>query len=357
MTKSRRTIPPLLLGATLTVVVLLLSLLSLRMGIERYTSADIAHGLAALCGWEEPLPSPRQTILELRVWRTLTSIGVGATLALSGGLLQGVFRNGLASPSVMGITAGATLGASLAVLAVGGYLPNLEFESGAGFAPAVVTVFSFFGALAAAAFVTVIGSWGGRVSVPTLLLVGIAVNSCAAGMISAIQSLSLEDYEIAQAIFSWTFGNLDDRSSSHAAIVWVGLAATAAVIPFVALELDLLAGGEEDASALGVSTNRVKALALIGAALAAAVAVAVAGAIAFVGLIVPHILRLVSGSSHRSLLPLCLLGGPAFLVGAEVLQRWFLGSSALQPGVMMSLVGGPFFLVLLLWNKRRIQAW
>lgn len=346
-----------MLGVVLAVAVAALSMMSLRIGLEPYSQSDVLDGIAALLGWKEPLPAPRQTILELRIWRTLTSIGVGATLAISGGLLQGVFRNGLASPSVMGITAGATLGASLAVLAVGGYLPNLEFESGAGFAPAVVTLFSFLGALATAAFVTVIGSWGGRVSVPTLLLVGIAVNSCAAGLISAIQSLSLEDYEVAQAIFSWTFGNLDDRSSSHAAIVWLGLAATAAIIPFVALELDLLAGGEEDAAGLGVSTNRVKALALVGAALAAAVAVSVAGSIAFVGLIVPHILRLVTTSSHRALLPLCLLGGPAFLVGAEVLQRWYLGSAALQPGVMMSLVGGPFFLALLLWNRRRIQAW
>jgi iron complex transport system permease protein len=156
---------------------------------------------------------------------------------------------------------------------------------------------------------------------------------------------------------SWTFGTLDDRTPVHVWIGLVGVGLAAAVIPFVALELDLFAGGEEDAETLGVDPGRIKLLALVAAALAAAVAVAVAGQIAFVGLVVPHLVRLTVGSSHRRLLPLCLVGGPVFLLGADVVQRWLLGGKALQPGVLMSLVGGPFFLFLLVRNKRALRAW
>jgi iron complex transport system permease protein len=121
--------------------------------------------------------------------------------------------------------------------------------------------------------------------------------------------------------------------------------------------MDLFVGGEEDALALGVAVQRVKVLALLAASIAAAAAVAVAGQIAFVGLVVPHLLRLVSGRSHRTLLPLCLLGGSVFLLGADLLQRVCLGDLALQPGVVMSILGGPFFLYLLIRNKKAIQAW
>jgi iron complex transport system permease protein len=140
-------------------------------------------------------------------------------------------------------------------------------------------------------------------------------------------------------------------------IVWSGLALAVLTLPFIALELDLFAAGEDDAHGLGVNTTRVKLLALLAASLAAGVAVAVAGQIAFVGLIVPHLLRILTGASHRSLLPLCLVGGPLLLLGADFLQRSFLGGTALQPGVTMSLIGGPFFLLLLLRNRDAIRSW
>ena len=122
-------------------------------------------------------------------------------------------------------------------------------------------------------------------------------------------------------------------------------------------EFPLFAGGEDDAQSLGVHPMRVKLLSLAAAALAAAVAVAAAGQIAFVGLVVPHLLRLLSGASHRSLLPLCLVGGPVFLLGCDVLQRWLLRDAALQPGVLMSLLGGPFFIYLLFRNRAVLRGW
>jgi iron complex transport system permease protein len=172
-----------------------------------------------------------------------------------------------------------------------------------------------------------------------------------------MQAWVLDDSDLTRSMITWTFGRLDDRSAWHAGVVWAGLAISSLAIPFTAFELDLFAAGEADASGLGVDTRRVKFIALAGASLAAAVAVSVCGQIAFVGLVVPHVLRLLSGPSHRSLLPLCLLGGPVLVLGADLAQRIVLGANYLPPGVIMSLIGGPFFLYLLLRNRRSLEAW
>jgi iron complex transport system permease protein len=295
-----------------------------------------------------------QQIVLLRTWRALTAAGVGAGLALSGGLIQGLFRNGLASPSLLGVSGGAALGAALAILAIGGY-GILE----RGFAPAAlfVPLCSFIGALLTVSLVAFLASSGGRTSVPTLLLVGIAVNMCVAGAFAAIQSLTLKDFEVSRAILAWTFGTLEDRSAHHAAIVWSAVAIAAACLPFVSRELDLFRGGETDAAALGVRTGLVKLLVLSLAALTASAAVAVAGQIAFVGLAVPHLVRLIVGPGHSRLLPLCIVSGAIFLLGADLAQRILFGASALQPGVLMSLVGGPLFVLLLVRHRREVGAW
>jgi len=190
-----------------------------------------------------------------------------------------------------------------------------------------------------------------------LLLTGIAVNSCVAGLLALISSLVLDDWDVSRAIRAWTFGTLDDRSSVHALTVWTGLVLAASAMPFVAWELDLLQGGDEDARALGVDTRRVRRRVVAAASLAAASAVAVAGQIAFVGLVVPHLVRQTSGGRHRTLLPLSLLAGAVFLLGVDLVNRWLLVERALQPGVVMSLVGGPFFLGLLLINRREVDGW
>ena len=119
----------------------------------------------------------------------------------------------------------------------------------------------------------------------------------------------------------------------------------------------MLATGEEDARALGVNTRRVKRIALVTAALASASAVAVAGQVAFIGLVVPHILRQLIGRKHRTLMLMCLMAGPVFLLGCDLVQRAMLGRDYLRPGVLMSLVGGPFFLFLLVRNRNRIREW
>jgi iron complex transport system permease protein len=314
--------------------------------------------LAAL-GFGTPLPdAAQQWIVSLRLWRALTAAGVGAALGLSGAFVQGLFRNGLASPGVLGISGGAGLGAFVAVLCVGGYGPNLVIGRDAVASGLVlIPVFSFAGALGIGWLVYALAATGGRVSVPALLLIGVAVNAFVGGVLQLIQLLVIGDWEVSKSILSWTFGTLSDRSGWHAATVWIALAIALVAVPFTAWELDLMQAGIEDAETLGVDTVRVRWLALAGAALSAAAAVAVAGQIGFVGLVVPHLVRLSSGVSHRTLLPLSALGGAVFLLGADLCSRLVLRDLALPPGVLMSLIGGPFF-VFLVWTKRReIGVW
>ena len=347
-------------AVVLAVALLALLLLSgLRGSTTSFTPAEVRQGFAALLGLGEPLEPGRQLILELLIRRTLVAAGVGAALAYSGALLQGLFRNGLASPSILGITSGASLGATLGIMVVGGYAGGIDLlDQAAKHSPLLVTIGGFLGAVSIAVLVTAIGGGAGRISAPTLLLVGVAVNFCVAGILMALQAWLVEnDWQLAEAVFHWSFGNLKDKSWTQVGMVWVGALIAAGTIPFVSRELDLFGGGEEDAEALGVNTLRVKLVVLAAAALAASAAVAVAGQIAFVGLVVPHLVRLITGPSHRSLLPLSLLAGAVFLLGTDVAQRLLLGRELFKPGVVMSLLGGPFFLMLLLQRRREVRTW
>jgi len=350
---------PRALALALGVVLAALLLASLRFGSTRVVEdlGTALRGIAALLGLGEPLAGSRQAIVELRLWRGLTAAGVGAALGLSGALVQGIFRNALASPGVIGISGGASLGAVIAVLFVGGYGLRLQIADPHGAGPWLVPLAAFAGALVTAFVVYRLASSHGRVSVPALLLIGIAVNTLLAGVQQLAQSLVLDDLEASRAILAWTFGTLDDRAAWHAAVAWGGALVALVAWPFVAWELDLVQGGPDDAAALGVDVARVRVVTLVAAALAAAAAVSVAGQIGFVGLIVPHIVRLLSGPGHRTLLPLSGLVGAVVLVSADVAQMALFPGFGVQPGVLMSLVGGPFF-VWLLWSKRReIAVW
>jgi iron complex transport system permease protein len=328
-----------------------------------FGSDEFLQGLGGILGTDAPLEGYRQLVFELVTCKTLVACGVGASLACSGALLQGVFRNGLASPSILGITAGAGLGATLGIMLVGGYGSNVAggidlLDQAAKHSPLLVTITGFVGACSVALLVAAIGGVAGRVSVPTLLLVGIAINACIAGILAAIQAwLVQHDWQTAEAVYHWSFGSLKDKSWTQVGIVWTGAACAALALPFVARELDLFAAGEENAESLGVNTTRTKLLALVTASLAASAAVAVAGQIAFVGLVVPHLVRLAGFRSYRTLLPLSLVGGAIFLLGADVAQRYLMERELFKPGVLMSMVGGPFFLFLLVRSRSEVRTW
>lgn len=351
----RKPLPLAILLACAWLVCICLELVSGSAIIPDFDTA--VRGAFAGLGMADPLPGNLQPIMELRLWRGICAGLVGASLALSGALLQGMFRNGLAEPGILGLNAGATLGASIAILFLGGYGAQFLDDPGTGVSPLLITGLAFVGSVGTGLFIMAIASFGGRVSVPTLLLTGIAVNACISGLLAAIQSAVLADFEVQRALMSWTWGTLDDRGPTHGMMVGSGLLLSVMVIPFVAVELDLFAGGEEDASALGVPIVVTKALVLAAAALSCACAVAVAGQIAFLGLVVPHMVRLAVGSSHRSLLWLSVLGGAVFLLATDLIQRNLFGDLQLQPGVMMSLIGGPFFLYLLFRKRRSLGSW
>ncbi len=346
---------PVVLG--MLVLWALFTVLSMRIGFAGVRDfGSLWRAFLAVFGLSEALEDGEQTILRLRLVRSLVAGLVGASLGLAGAYLQGLFRNGLASPSVVGVTAGSVLGASLALAALGGFAPGLATPSG-GFAPLWITGMALVGALGASFFVLVFATRGGQLSVPTLLLAGVALNTLIAGFLAALQSFTLKNQDVARSILAWTFGTLDDRTDWQLWLVLGGLVAAAAAIPFVARELDLLAGGESDARALGVDVQRVKTIALVAAALATSCAVSVAGQIAFVGLVVPHLVRMIFGTSHRWTLPLSMLGGAVFLLACDWLGRSLFGEHTLRPGVVMSLIGGPFFLVLLVRRRKSLVGW
>jgi iron complex transport system permease protein len=349
---------PVRIGILLAVLLVGISLVSLGLGPSASIGlGDVLHAGLAKLGLAKPANGAVQVISELRLYRLLVSIGVGAALALSGALLQGVFRNQLASPSIIGVTSGASLGASMMILFLSSSSSFFLVGNAAGMGPLLVTIAAFVGAALSTLIVTAFATTGGRISVPTLLLVGIALNAIVGGAIATIQRFAVEEADLMRALVTWTFGRLDDRAGYQVVTIWVGLATALLVIPRVAIELDLFAAGEDDAHTLGVDTARVKWLALGCAALCAALAVSVAGQIGFIGLIAPHVLRRLVGSSNRHVLWLSLLAGPVLLCGADLAQRLFFGHAPLPPGVIMSLIGGPFFLVLLLKNKSSVEGW
>lgn len=313
------------------------------------------RGTLATLGLAAPLEGFAQPILELRLARALVAACVGAALALSGGLLQGLFRNPLASPSVLGVTSGASLGATIAVIVVGGYGPTTFVTSAQAVPLVAVPLSAFIGASAVTLVVWIIGARGG--SVATLLLTGIAIATLAGGCVQTLQGILLHDWDVAQAIVAWTFGTLDDRSAWHVVPVLACTLVALLCLPFLRRELDLFAFGEEDARAAGVDPRRVKITVVLLSSLLAGGAVAVAGQITFVGLIVPNLVRLLVGPRHGLLLPASALCGACFLLAVDAAQRAWLPHWDLRPGVLMSLLGAPFFLFLLARMRKEAGWW
>ncbi len=322
-------------------------------------------------------------IVKLRLYRALCAAGVGGSLALGGAMAQGLFRNPLADPGLLGVSGGAGLGAMLGIAMLGGHADIVLQWIGAGGSPEsflsslgllAIPVTALVGAGAAAVAVYWWSARGsdGQVSISGILLAGLALNSLAGAAMAMLQALLLDDLQITRAIVSWGFGALNDRGTTHVAIVWTGAAFALAAIPLIGLELDLLAGGDSDAEALGANTRRVKTLALMAIALSTATAVSVCGQIAFVGLLVPHLVRKIAGPRHRALMLLSFLTGAALLLMVVIIQDGLLPTLAksffesghttlatlarrlalLQPGVTTSLLGAPFFLILLRRSKR-----
>jgi len=277
-----------------------------------------------------------------RLPRVLLAGVVGGSLGAAGAALQALLRNPLACPHLLGISGGAAVAGVLALLA------------GADALSPLVPFSAFLGAIGAIAIVTFGARAGGRTTPHAMLLVGVVFNALAAAALMLVNTLS--SYLQAQGVLFWIMGSLSTQS-----YVLVGAAAAYAVVGLAwllrhALDLNLLAAGEENALQLGVDVERTRRAVFVAASLLVGAAVSMSGMIGFVGLIVPHLLRLMLGPDHRLLLPASFLGGAAFLVWADTLARTMLGPAELPVGVVTALTGGPFFLYLLHRDLRRALA-
>ena len=283
-------------------------------------------------------------IEQIRLPRIVVGALVGMALGLAGATMQGLFRNPMADPGIIGVSAGGALGA-VAAIATGA--TGLFFLA--------LPAFAFIGALGASFLVYGIAAVGGRFSMATLLLAGVAVNAFLGAIVSAIIIL-LPDNGALREILFWLAGALDSRSWEHVRISAPLILAGAALIVLLARDLNLLALGDDEARSMGIRVG-VTRIALLGAAaLVTGSAVAVSGAIAFVGLVTPHILRLVLGPDHRVLVPMSALGGAAFVILADTVARSLIQPAELPVSIITAFVGAPFFIFLLIKNKRQVYS-
>ncbi|WP_354623314.1 iron ABC transporter permease [Psychromonas sp. MME2] len=279
-------------------------------------------------------------ILDVRLPRMLIAVFAGASLALCGLVMQGMFRNPLASPSILGVSSGASLGAVIAI-----YLGASLFSAWA------IPFFGFIGAIISLALVYRISVRRGQISVATLLLSGVAIGALNVSLISLLLALSLNNWDVARMIIYWTMGGLDGRTWDHVLIIVPIVTSGFILLLFYAKQLDLLLLGEQHAMSVGVDVKRTRRNLLIISSAMVAAAVSVVGGIAFIGLVVPHILRLLLGPAHRYLLPACLFSGAIALLGADLLLTLFFTEQAIPLGVVTAACGAPFFLFLLIKQR------
>jgi iron complex transport system permease protein len=329
---------PLAVCLLLAAVALGSALLALAMGP---LNIPLSHVLGAL---GLPLPADdieRAALLHIRLPRVVLALLVGAALAQAGAAMQGLFRNPLAEPGLVGVSSGAAL-AAVAVIVL--------WQA----PPWVLPAATFAGGLGAAWFVARIGTSNGYTRVATMLLAGLALNALAGAGIGFFSFIA-DDLALRSLMF-WMFGSLGKAGWDEIALAAPLLLLALLLIPRDARALDALLLGEAEAGHLGVEVERVKKRLLLLCVLAVATSVSLAGIIGFVGLIVPHLVRLWAGPGHRLLLPASALMGAALLVLADLGARTWLAPAELPIGVLTALIGGPFFLALILRYRNSAET-
>jgi iron complex transport system permease protein len=341
-----------LLAAILILVAaaLLVALAALAVGAVPIPPGRVAGVFAAwLSGDAETLASREAlVILNIRLPRLMLGAMVGAGLAVAGALMQGLFRNPLADPGLVGVSAGAGLAAAATIVLgdrlLAGAVGKLPF--------AALPAGAFLGGLLTTTLLYLIATREGRTSVATMLLAGVALGALAGAMTGFLAFLS-DDRQLRDLTF-WSLGSLGGASWTKVWAVAPVIAALLAVTAFLARGLDALALGEAEAWHLGVPVQRLKLAIIVLTALAVGASVAAAGLIGFVGIVVPHMLRLVIGPGHRALLPLAALSGATLLVAADAVARVIVAPAELPIGIVTAAIGAPFFLWLLLRGDRSL---
>jgi iron complex transport system permease protein len=327
-----------LLALTLAIVIVLAAAVG-SVAISPLHTAQILLNQLHLAHFASTWPATDEIILtQLRLPRVLGAALVGAALATAGTLFQGLLRNPLADPLLLGTSSGAALGATLGFL-----LPVGALWAGFG----LVAAAAFGGALLAVALVYMLATRRGQTPVVTLLLAGVAVSSFLGATQTLLVSLLPQVATHVVSIYFWLAGGIAVSSQTQLAVVGLLTCVGVAGALFLAPTLDAFALGEEMASHVGVRVERRKLLTVAVASLLVASAVSISGLVGFVGLIAPHACRLLLGPRHRLLIPAAALAGASFVVLADMLARTLAAPSELPLGVLTALVGAPFFLALL----------
>ncbi|MCC2671907.1 MAG: fecD [Armatimonadetes bacterium] len=303
-------------------------------------AAGVAHFPVT---WE---PQLETIVLTLRLPRAVGAAVVGAALASAGVLFQGLLRNPLADPYVVGSSGGAALGAVLGMM-VGGAVTVLGFG--------LVPLGAFVGALGATLLVVQLAGVGGRLPVVSVLLAGFALSTLLGYSVSLLIVLSDRLQLQVPQIYAWLLGGISVVGWSKLAVLGPLVAVTLLLCTTLARSLNAFSLGEDGAARLGIDVERDKRRILAAGALLTAAAVSISGLIGFVGLVVPHLVRLVAGPDHRKLLPAAAMAGATFLVLADVLAQSLFAPVELPIGIVTAFVGGPFFLWMLRRTRREYQ--
>jgi iron complex transport system permease protein len=284
-------------------------------------------------------------VWDIRMPRMLTAALVGAALAVSGAIMQGLFRNPLADPGLIGVSAGAGFGA-VAAIVLGAALP-LAIQELVGFY--MVPLAAFFGGWASTIVLYQVATRGGRTSVATMLLAGIALGALTGALTGIIVYYATDD-QLRDLTF-WGMGSVAGATWSKFWVASPLIMLTLVVAPFLARALNALALGEGAAGHLGIDVQKMKRIAILTVAGSVGASVAVTGGIGFVGIVVPHLLRLVQGPDHRGLLVNSALLGAVILLVADGIARTVIAPAELPIGIVTAVMGGPFFLWILLKNR------
>lgn len=331
------------LGAALIVALPVAIVLATSVGAVEIHPGAVAGTLwRALTGQLGEPTGDEAIIAQIRLPRILVAGLVGAGLALAGAAYQGLFRNPLADPYLIGVASGAGLGATLAIV-TGLALPVL---GPLGSVPLAATV----GGVATVLLVYSIARRGGTAPTVALILAGVVVSALLGALTGAL--LFLGDNRVRQ-VLGWLLGSLTLASWPRLLYALPFVLGGGVVLAALARPLNALQLGEDQAATLGVNVGRNRLLAVTGATLATAGAVSVAGLIGFVGLVIPHAIRLLAGPDHRTLLPLSALAGAIFLIGVDLVARSAFGGGEFPVGILTALIGAPIFLLLL---RRRVRA-
>jgi iron complex transport system permease protein len=332
---------------TLLLVIVLVMIISAAHGPASIAYRDVVKLVLRSIGFQIGLDLPQSDysiVRDVRLPRILVGLLVGAALSSSGATLQGIFRNPLADPSIIGVSVGGSLGAVIAITS--GMASDSLW---------ILPLFAFVGAMFAATVVYGMSLVHGQSQPATLLLAGVAMNALLGALISALLLLTNRFPEV-QAILAWLIGGLRGRGWSHFIVIVGPVLFTVITLTAFARDINLLLLGEETAQGLGVNVGRTRFVLMALASLAAGAAVSITGPIGFVGLIVPHALRLIVGPDYRLLLPASALAGAAFLAGMDTLARLILQPVELQVGIITALLGAPFFMYLLYMNRRLMRT-